>query len=340
MMQEALARVVEGMDLTLAQAEEAMAEMMEGRATAAQVAGLLVALRMKGESPEEIAGLARAMRARCRALHPKVEGRLVDLCGTGGAPFKTFNVSTISSFVVAGAGVPVAKHGNRSFTSTCGSADVMEALGVRIDLEPAEAQAILEGVGLCFLFAPRFHPAMKNVAPVRKELGIRTVFNILGPLTNPAGAKGQLMGVFHPGLVEKLPRVMNHLGLEHGMVVHGEVGSDEISTLGGTRVGELTDGDIRFYSIDPQALGIPKPRPEDLGNLDPKGSAAVARSILSGKEGPRTDIVLLNSAAALRVAGRVDGLEEGLEVARESIASGRAEAKLHALVKATGGQPP
>ncbi len=337
MITDLLSRVVEGVDLSMDQATEAMEAVMDGQATQSQVAALLVALRMKGETPEEIAGLARAMMARAHRIQPRVQGRLVDLCGTGGAPFKTFNISTISTFVVAGAGVAVAKHGNRSFTSTCGSADLLEALGVRIDLEPAQAEAVLERLGVCFLFSPRFHPVMNNLAPVRKELALRTVFNILGPLTNPAGAKGQLMGVFHPGLVERLPRVMYYLGLERGMVVHGEIGSDEISTLGSTRVGEVSRGEIRFYSVDPQVLGLTKPDPTDISNLPPKESAAVARAVLAGEGGPRTDIVLLNAAAGLRVAGVVEEMSEGLEVARDSIDSGRAGAKLDALIRATGG---
>lgn len=331
MIRELLSRLVDGGDISMSQAESLMGAIMDGALTPSQVGALLIALRMKGETPEEIAGLARAMRDRALKIAPRVDGRIIDLCGTGGAPFKTFNVSTIASFVVAGAGVPVAKHGNRSFTSTCGSADLLEALGVPLSMSASASQTLLEKVGIAFLFAPNFHPGMRGVTPVRKELGVRTVFNVLGPLTNPAGARGHLMGVFHPDLVRKLPRVMNHLGLEHGMVVHGEVGSDEISTLGRTSVGEVVGGEISFSVIDAQELGFVKPRPDDIGNLSPKDSAEVAIDILGGKVGPRTDIVLLNAAAGLKVGGKVADIGEGVEMARESLDSGKAAAKLEAL---------
>jgi anthranilate phosphoribosyltransferase len=337
---QALDTLAGGKALTAAEARGVMEEVMEGKATPAQIAALLMGLRVKGETVEELVGFAWAMASHARSIRPRVKGRVVDLCGTGGAPFKTFNVSTISSFVVAAAGVPVAKHGNRSFTSSCGSADLLEALGVRIDLEPPEVEAVMERVGVCFMFAPRFHPAMAHVAPVRKEMGVRTVFNLLGPLTNPAGARGQLMGVYDPTLVGKLPEVMRGLGLERGMVVHGEIGCDEISTLGTTEVGELLDGEVKRYSLDPSALGLRPPRPEDIGNLDPRASTEVALAVLGGKPGPRADMVALNSAAGLYVGGAAVDLAEGLALAREALADGSALEKLRQLAEATGGRLP
>lgn len=337
MIQQALATLVEGRDLDPEEARRAMEEIMEGEASPAQVAAFLTALRMKGETPGEIAALANVLRAKCLAIHPRVVGAAVDLCGTGGAPFKTFNVSTIASFVVAGAGVPVAKHGNRSFTSSCGSADLLEALGVRIDLEPPEVERVMEEANICFMFAPKFHPAMKHVAPVRRELGVRTVFNLLGPLANPAGARHHLMGVFAAGLVRTMPEVMRLLGYERGLVVHGEIGSDEISIVGRTLVGELRDGEVRRYLFDPATLGLGNGEVSAMGPLPPPEASRLALALLAGAKGPRRDMVLLNAAAALYVADRVADLDEGMALACEALDSGRALAKLRDLVRATGG---
>jgi anthranilate phosphoribosyltransferase len=337
MIQQALAALVQGRDLDPGEARGAMEEVMAGDVSPAQMGAFLTALRMKGETPSEIAAFAGVLRAKCLTIHPRVVGAPVDLCGTGGAPFKTFNVSTIASFVVAGAGVPVAKHGNRSFTSSCGSADLLEALGVRIDLEPPAVERVMEEVNICFMFAPKFHPAMKHVAPVRRELGVRTVFNLLGPLANPAGARHHLMGVFDGGLVWTIPEVMRLLGYERGLVVHGEIGSDEISTVGPTLVGELRDGEVRRYLFDPATVGLGKGEAAAMGPLSPPEAARLTLALLAGAKGPRRDMVLLNAAAALYVADRVADLDGGMAMASEALDSGRALRKLRDLVRATGG---
>ncbi|HWH08252.1 MAG TPA: anthranilate phosphoribosyltransferase, partial [Candidatus Thermoplasmatota archaeon] len=237
----AIAAAVDGRSLPEQTAYDAMGHIMDGHATPAQLAGFLVALRMKGETVEELTGFARAMRERCALIAPKVDGRLTDTCGTGGAPIKTFNVSTLSAFVAAGAGVPVAKHGNRAVTSRSGSADVLEALGANLALEPERVKRVIESVGVGFLFAPNFHPAMKHAVGPRRELGVRTVFNVLGPLTNPARAESQVLGVYHPSLVTKLTPVLKNLGVKDAMVVHGEGGLDEISPFGPTKIGRVKD---------------------------------------------------------------------------------------------------
>ncbi len=310
---------------------------MDGTATPAQIGAFLVALAMKGEGPEEVAGMAMAMRERCAAIRPKPNGRVVDLCGTGGAAVTTFNVSTLAMFLVAGAGVTVAKHGNRAVTSRCGSADLLEALGVRIDLEPAEVQRVLQDHGLCFMYAPKFHPAMRNAMGPRRELGVRTVFNILGPLTNPAGAQGQLLGVFAPELVPLFLQVTDRLGLEHAMIVHGQVGMDEICLCGPTLVGELADGESREYILRPEDLGFPRAPPQDLAGAEPATAASEALRILDGEPGAKRDMVIANAAAGIYVAGKTGSLDEAVPVAREALDSGRALGKLRELVIATGG---
>ena len=323
-------------DLTAAEAESAMKLMMSGEASEEDMAGFLLALKDKGESAGEIAALAKVMREYATRINPRVGGTLVDVCGTGGDKSGTFNVSTTAMFIVAGAGIPVAKHGNRSITSKCGSADVLEALGVKIDLPPERIKSCIEDVGVGFMFAPAHHPAMKHVMPVRKKLGVRTVFNILGPLTNPANARAQLMGVFDPELTEKLAEVFRIFGLERAMVVHGEPGLDELSTLGPSKVSELRDDRIRTYVLDVGKLGLRG------GRLTAGGTAAenarLLREILSGKAcGADADIVLLNAAGGIIVGGLADDFNGGLEVARETLDSGAALRKLEEFVKYAGG---
>jgi len=339
MIREAIIRIVEGEDLEEAEAATAMAEIMEGTATPAQIAGFLVALRMKGETVEELTGMARTMLERAVRLQPRISGPLVDMCGTGAAPHKTFNISTIASFVVAGAGVAVAKHGNRSVTSACGSADLVERLGVRLDLPPEQVSGVLERCGIAFLFAPLFHPAMKQAAGPRKELGLRSAFNLLGPLTNPAGASAQLLGVYGPEWVPLLPEVLGRLGRERALVVHGQLGTDELSTVGLTDVGELRDGEVTTWTFDPADLGIELEDSAPLRARPPEESVALAVEILSGKTGPETDAVLLNAAAGLYVGGKAPTIGKAYDLAEESLRSGAALAKARALVEATGGTP-
>jgi anthranilate phosphoribosyltransferase len=331
-MGEALQAVLAGRSLTADEAAAAMTVIMDGEATPAQIGALLTALRMKGESVEEIAGFARVMRARSLRITPDA-APLVDTCGTGGARLKTFNVSTTAAFVVAGAGVAVAKHGNRAASSKSGSADVLEALGVDITREPEAVRRCIEAVGVGFLFAQRFHPAMKHAAPVRRELGIRTVFNILGPLTNPAGAPCQVMGVYAPALTEPLARVLGLLGSRRAFVVHGMAGLDEWSTVGVTRVSELRDGQVTTREMTPGDVGLPEATIDDLTGGLPEENAAITRRILAGEGGPRRDIVLLNAAAALVAAGVVEVIPDGIQRAAVSIDSGAAIAKLEALVR-------
>lgn len=337
MIREALVDIAARRDLGFARAHDAMGEIMDGAATQAQIGAFLLGMNMKGERPDEIAGMATAMRERCAAIHPKPNGRVVDLCGTGGAPLTTFNVSTLAMFLVAGAGITVAKHGNRAITSRCGSADLLESLGVRVDLEPAQVERILQDHGLCFMFAPKFHPAMRNAAGPRKELGVRTVFNILGPLTNPAGAQGHVMGVFSPDLVPLVLQVTGRLGLEHALIVHGQAGIDEISLCSPTLVGELDAGESREYVLRPEDLGFERSTPQALAGAEPAAAAAEALRILDGERGAKRDMVLANAAAGIYVAGKAPSLEEAIPVAQEAVDSGRALAKLRELVIASGG---
>lgn len=334
---EHIATAIDGRSLTEEAAHEAMAAIMDGQVTPAQLAGFLVAMRMKGETIEELTGFARAMRERCALISPTVTGRLTDTCGTGGAPIKTFNVSTLSAFVAAGAGIPIAKHGNRAVTSRCGSADVLEALGANLALEPQRVQRVIESVGVGFLFAPNFHPAMRHAIGPRRELGVRTVFNLLGPLTNPAGAKGQVLGVYHPSLVSKLTPVLRNLGVQHALVVHGEGGLDEISPFGPTRVGRVQDGEVSYFTINPEEFGFARVSPDEVTGGDPKESARVFLDVLHGRDGARANTVLMNAAAAAVVGGRAKDMKEGVDVARESVRSGRALDKLRQFVEATGG---
>lgn len=336
----ALGAVIDSKSLPEETAYEAMGFVMDGQATPAQLAGFLVALRMKGETVEELTGFARAMRERCALIAPHVSGRLTDTCGTGGAPIKTFNVSTLSAFVAAGGGVPIAKHGNRAVTSRSGSADVLEALGANLALEPDRVKRVIESVGVGFLFAPNFHPAMKHAIGPRRELGVRTVFNVLGPLTNPAGARSQVLGVYHPSLVTKLTPVLKNLGVKDAMVVHGEGGLDEISPFGPTRVGRVRDGEVSYITVNPEEFGFKRVSPEDVRGGDPKESAAVFLRVLRGEAGPHADTVVMNAAAAAVVGGKAKDMKEGIVVARASIQEGRALEKLQKFVEATGGKMP
>jgi len=330
-------KLVDGVSLQEAEAEEAMEEVITGRATNAQVAGYLVALRMKGETPEEIAAMARVMRRHSKKVRPRVSSRLVDTCGTGGDRLKTFNVSTTSAFVVAGAGVPVAKHGNRSFTSRCGSADLLESLGVKIEQEPEAVEEEIEQVGIGFMFAPMFHPAMAHAMAPRRELGVRTVFNILGPLTSPAGVEAQVLGVFDEGLTTKLAIALQRLGAERAIVAHGLDGLDEVSTVGMTKVVELDGGRIREQVLSPEDFGVTRATPDELLGGSVEENAAIAFRVLNGEEGPRRDFVLVNSACGIMVGGKAESLSEGMEIAEGSIDSGRAYTKLRDLVKISGG---
>ena len=333
-------KLVEGRDLTFEEAKEAMGEIMSGGATDAQIGSFLTALRMKGETIDEISAFASAMRAHCQRINPKVDGRLVDTCGTGGDKIDTFNISTTAAFVVSGADVCIAKHGNRSVTSSCGSAEVLQGLGLNLALEPGDVERSIEEVGIGFMFAPAFHPAMKYAIGPRRELGVRTVFNILGPLTNPAGASAQLLGVYDPDLTEPLAKSLNRLGSEEAMVVNGLDGMDEISNIGATKVSWLRDGDVSTYEVTPMDFGVRQTSMEEIRGGDPKESAELTYRILKGIEGyddPRTEIVLMNSAAGIVVAGKADDFMCGMELARESIGSGAAYERLRSLIKASGG---
>jgi len=337
--QKAIAKLVNFQDLEPQEAKETMREIMSGSATPAQIASFLTALRMKGETVEEILSLASVMREFCLKVKPKVHGRMVDTCGTGGDQIKTFNISTVSMFVAAGANVLVAKHGNRAVTSRAGSADVLEFLGAKIELTPSEVERCIEEVGVGFMFAPAFHPSMKHALQPRREIGVRTVFNILGPLTNPAEVKGQVLGVFDASLTEKLCRVLQLLGCERAMVVHGMDGLDEISTLGVTKVSEFKNSTVETYEIVPEEFGIPRAKPEDLLGGGVEENAKILVEILRGKKGPRRDIVLLNSAAAIMVGGVCQEMKDAIEAAGESIDSGAAYQKLIDFIEATGGDP-
>jgi anthranilate phosphoribosyltransferase len=331
--------------LSREEARAVMAEVLGGQCSDAQIAALLIALNMKGETVEEIVGFAEAIRAAAvplelgagSVLDASGTGRdaLLDTCGTGGDASGTFNISTATAFVVAGAGVRVAKHGNRSITSKCGSADVMEALGVNIKLPPAQIAACLRQVGIAFLFAPAMHSAMKQVQTARRELRLRTIFNLLGPLTNPARATCQVVGVYSADLVEKLAEALSMLGLRRAFVVHGSDGLDEITITGPTRIAEVREGQVRTYEVTPEEFGLPRATLEDIAGGDAACNAKLIREVLSGKKSARRDIVLLNAAAAFVAAGRADHLRDAVPLAAEAIDSGAALAKLQALVAFT-----
>jgi anthranilate phosphoribosyltransferase len=335
-MKEFISKVVEGKDLSEDEATQAMKLIMSGEATPAQIASFLTALRMKGETITEISAFARVMREFAAQINPRVDGRLVDTCGTGGDKVKTFNISTIAAFVVAGAGVAIAKHGNRSVTSKAGSADLLEALGVNLNLSPKQVESIIENIGIGFMFAPAFHGAMKYAIGPRKEIGIRTVFNVLGPLTNPANAQAQVLGVFDSALVEPLAQVLGRLGVKHALVVHGLEGLDEISICGETLVAELKNGSVETYTLSPEDFGIRRASAEELAGRDAQGNAAIAKALLKDSEGgARRDIVVLNAAAGIYVGGKAKSIASAISQAEKSIDSGRAYEKLLALIQAS-----
>jgi len=332
----ALSAACRGEELPAELIEAAFGEVMDGRVTDVGIAAFLVALRVKGETVGEIAAAARALRARATTA-PLLDPRTVDTCGTGGDGSGTFNVSTTAGFVVAGAGVPVAKHGNRGSTSRAGSFDLLEALGVNADIEIADAARLLGEIGIAPFFARRAHPAMRRMAAVRSELPVRTLMNCMGPLLNPAGARRQLVGVYAAQLVVPMARVLSELGCERGLVVHGLDGLDEITTTAGTRAAWLADGSVREIALDAAELGLPRASAADLLGGDAHCNARIARAILAGEAGPRRDLVVANAAAALWVAGAAPDWSAGAAMAAESIDSGAARAKLEALVHATSG---
>ncbi len=319
-------------DLSVEEAAAAMDEIMEGRAQPAQIAGLLIALAMKGERPAEVVGLARTMRARATRLTRPHDG-VFDTCGTGGDRAHTFNVSTIAALVVAACGVPVAKHGNRSVSSRCGSADLFEALGVSITAAPVVVERCLDEAGIAFFFAPTFHPSMRHAAPTRRDLGVRTAFNLLGPLTNPAGASRQLVGVPRPELTELVARSLAMLGSDRAWVVHGADGLDEISTTGYTKVSECRHGAVNTFYLHPADVGVAKAPPESLRGGDAADNARIARSVLEGATGARRDIVVLNAGASLMIAGAAPTIGEGIIRAAAALDSGAAAAVLERLVR-------
>jgi anthranilate phosphoribosyltransferase len=336
MFTELLEKLTRREDLSADEAASAMSAIMEGRATPVQVAGLLMGLAMKGERPLEIVGFARAMRDRAVPFARGAD-EVMDVCGTGGDRAGTFNISSVAALVVAAAGVRVAKHGNRSVSSRCGSADVFEALGVKTTASAATMERSLGETGIAFLFAPSFHPSMRHAAGVRRELGLRTAFNLLGPLTNPARPRRQLVGVPRPELTELLARALAMLGSERAWVVHGADGLDEISTTGYTKVSECRDGAVNTFYLHPSDVGLPKTTRASLAGGDVTANAAIARAILNGERGPRRDVVVLNAGAALLLAGRAPDLREGIAAASAVLDEGKAAATLDAMVRVSNG---
>ena len=339
MIKEAIATVVRGDDLTEGEMMEAMEEIMEGRATPSQIGSFITALRMKGEIVDEITGAAKVMRAKAEKIelkdHPEDE-TILDTCGTGGDSANTFNVSTATAFVAAGGGVKVAKHGNRSVSSQCGSADVLERLGLKLDILPSDVERCIREVGIGFLFAPLFHGAMKYAAGPRREIGLRTIFNVLGPLTNPAGATAQLLGVYDLGLTEKMANVLGKLGTKEAFVVCGEGRFDEISICGTSKVSHLRDGDVTTFEMTPEEYGFKRATPDAINGGDASENARIILDILEGEHGPKRDIVLLNAGAAFVAAGLDNDLKAGIERAKESIDSGKAKEKLDSLINFQG----
>ena len=333
MIKEAIAKAVKNLDLTELEMIDVMNEIMTGAASHGQIGAFLTALRIKGETVDEITGAARVMREKSTKI--KVKGNVVDTCGTGGDEAMTFNISTAAAFVAAGAGLTVAKHGNRSISSKCGSADVLTALGVNIDVETQRVEECLNTVGIGFLFAPLLHGAMKYAAPVRREIGIRTIFNLLGPLTNPAGARCQVIGVYDEKLTDIIGKVIANLGGEHVFVVCGEDGLDEITLTAPTKVTELRDGQIRTFYIKPEDFGFDRCKPEDLKGGDPEENAGIIMNIFKGEKSPKRDIVILNAAFAIAAGGRAKTVPEGIAMARGAIDSGLAMEKLNKLKEMT-----
>ena len=332
MIRNSIYKVMNGSNLDLETAKAVMNIIMEGGATNAQIGSFLTAMRMKGETIEEITACAMVMREKCLKLTPNMD--VLDIVGTGGDEANTFNISTVSSFVVSSGGTPVAKHGNRSVSSKCGSADVLEALGAKIDLSAEQSEKMLNALKMCFMFAPAYHASMKYAAPVRKELGVRTIFNILGPLANPAGANMQLLGVYDENLVEPLARVLRNLGVKRGAVVHGHDGLDEVTLCDTTTVCEINGDNINSFFLSPEQLGLKRCRPCDLTGGNPKENAVIARSIISGEErGPKRDVVILNSALCLYMTHNDKTLRECVKMAETIIDSGRAKKQLEDFVR-------
>ncbi len=331
MIKEAINLLVSGINLSESEMAECMKEIMEGRTTDAQIGSFLTALRIKGETVDEITGAARIMRDKAATI--KAPEGVLDTCGTGGDMSHTFNISTTTALVVAAAGIPVAKHGNRAVSSHSGSADVLESLGIRIELSPDKVEKCLSDTGFGFLFAPLFHPAMKYAIGPRREMGVRTIFNILGPITNPAGAKRQILGVFSSKLTDPLAQVLGNLGAEDAMVVHGEDGLDEITITNGTKVSRYVNGGVENMYFSPEDFGLTRAKKEDLIGKGREENAAMTLNILKGEHGPKRDIVLINSAAALTVSGKTADLLEAIEMARASIDSGKALQKLEEIKK-------
>jgi len=331
MIKEAIALLTSGKSLSMAQSADVMEEIMNNQATPAQFGAFVTALRLKGETIDEIAGLVKPMREH--SLKITADDIVIDTCGTGGDNASPFNISTIAAFVAAGAGLNVAKHGNRAMSSRCGSADVLEAIGVNIDMPHNEVQQCLSEIGIAFIFAQAFHPAMKYAAAPRREIGIRTVFNILGPLTNPAGAKHQVIGVPDATLTEKLAEVLRISGSKHAIIVHGDDGLDEITITGGTHVSELKNGTIKSYGISPEDAGLNRASPETIKGGSAPENAEILKAVLSGRKGPQRDIVLLNSAAALLAGDKVQTISEGVNMAGWAIDSGKAKQKMEQLIQ-------
>lgn len=330
MIKEAIATLVRGNSLSMEEASAVMQEIMEGQATPSQLSAFLTALSIKGETMDEITGLAKIMRDK--ALRVESAGEMIDIVGTGGDRAGTFNISTTAAFVAAGAGLKVAKHGNRAASSKSGAADVLEALGVRLDLTPQQVAACLEEVGIAFMFAQAFHPAMKYVGPTRREIGIPTVFNVLGPLTNPAGVQTLLLGVAREPLLEKMAGALRSLGVRHALVVHGQDGLDEITITGKTHVCELKNGEIRRYTICPEDCGLSRAEAASIKGGTAADNAEISRHVLTGEHGPKRDVVLLNAAAALLAGDKVFTMSEGVELARQVLDSGKALDKLERLI--------
>ncbi len=332
-MKEAIDKVVRGIDLTRSEAECVMGIMLGGEATQAQLGSFLTALRMKGETIDEIVGCATVMQAKADHVAPKVEGSYIDLVGTGGDGTNTFNISTTSAFVAAAAGVPVAKHGNRAISSKSGAADVLESLGVNIMLEAPQVQKCIEKVGIGFMFAQIFNKSMKNVGQARKDMGIRTIFNILGPVSNPSNAKAALIGVYSNSLTEPIAHAMQAMGVERAMIVSGFDGMDEITVTGKTTVSEIKDGRVETYELDPKDYGFEYASAEELKGGQGEANAEITRDILSGKTGAKRDIVLLNAGAAIYVGGKADSIKEGIEIAKDTIDKGLALDKIKELAE-------
>jgi len=331
MIKQAIYQLLSGRHLSLETTRAVMLQMMEGGASDSQMGAFLTAMRLKGETIEEITACATVMREKCTKLHPATD--VLDIVGTGGDELFTFNISTISALVVAAGGVPVAKHGGRSVSSKCGSADLLEALGVNINLTAAQNEKILSETGICFMLAQVYHAAMKHVAPVRRELGVRTIFNILGPLANPAGANLQLLGVYDENLVEPLARVLANLGVKRAMVVHGHDGLDEITLTGTSTICEVCDGRLNSYFITPEQFGLERCSLEELVGGTPEENADIALAILSGEKGPKRDTVVLNAACCLYMAGGSITMRECVRLAQELLDSGKALAKLRDFIR-------